>query len=213
MAEYIAPSVRNITKLFRTATDEQIAEGRNWYMDAYTIAESLSDRFNVPITQVCGVIAALSPLNGWGHNVNLAARVLRAHSRGERVTSGYLKANLEKAHRILDSNPLFTTIHAILGGLKVQNFFTSIYYVGNAGVCIDRHAYSLAVNKRFPEGEIPSLTPNRYADVANAYTRAADILSKEYGTVFTPAHVQSITWVLWREKHWSKGAFDKHESI
>lgn len=202
MATYKAPNVRNITRLFRTATPEEVQAGADWYADARRIAGVYAERYNVSVEVAAGVIAALSPLNSWGNNLNLAARFLEAGG----LDAGYLKSNLAKARAILAGAP----IEATLSGLKVVNFYRSIVSAGTEGICIDRHAYALAANDRAASNEIPSLSPKRYAEYADAYARAAKILSRETGTSITPAQVQSVTWTLWRRLWWSEGAFDSH---
>lgn len=202
MVAYIEPQTRNITRIFREATAEQVQAGADWYADARGIAGALATQHNVTVETAAGILAALSPMQSWGANVNLAERFLKAGG----LHDGYLKANLAKARNILaGADPL-----AELGGDKVRNFYLSIITEGAEGVCIDRHAYSLAVNMRFPEGDIPGLKGKRYAQVVETYVRAARILSKEYGITLTPAQVQSVTWVIWRRKFWSEGAFDQH---
>lgn len=198
------PSTRNITRLFRTATPEQIAAGAAWYFDANEVAKALAAKNNVSVEVAAGVLAALSPLNSWGANVNLAARFLAAGGLHE----GYLGTGLAKARAILaGADPVIT-----LNGLKTVNFYRSILTAGAEGVTIDRHAWSLAVNVRYAEGSIPSLSGKRYGSAADAYRRAAAILSREYGTV-TAAQVQAVTWTLWRNKFWAEGAWDSRDEI
>lgn len=204
MARFTTPQVRNITRLFRSADAEQIAKGAEWYSDAHMIAQSLAATHDVDVRKVVGVIAALSPMNSWGNNVNLATRFI---ARGG-LTSGYLSSQLKKAQTILDISDT-NGIEAILSGDKTINFYRSILTEGREGVCIDRHAYALAVNQRTAEDNMPTLKGRRYAEVVGAYERAAHILSKEYDTTFTPAQVQSVTWTIWRRKFWAEGAFDK----
>lgn len=203
MAKYVTPSTRNVTRIFREATPEQIQSGMDWYADARRIADTFADRHNLSVEIVAGVIAALSPLNSWGNNVNLTSRFLAAGG----LDSGYLGANLAKACAILAGAPIEKT----LSGLKVTNFYRSIISAGAEGVCIDRHAYSLAVNDRSVSNNIPSLSPKRYAEVVETYVRAARILSRELETPITPAVVQSVTWTVWRNKWWNAGAFDAME--
>jgi hypothetical protein len=206
MSKYITPQVRNITKLFRSADLETIQAGADWYQDARRIVDTLADAHKVNADIVVGIIAALSPLNSWGNNVNLATRFLAAGG----LNSGYLGAQLAKANAIYNlSDVSQESIETILGGDKTINFYRSIRSAGSEGVCIDRHAYALAVNTRYVEGAMPTLKGRRYAEVVGAYERAAAILSKEYDTPLTPAQVQSVTWVIWRRKFWSEGAFDK----
>lgn len=193
---------RNITAVFRSADADLIAEGIAWYADARLIADALASRYDVTLEVSAGVLAALSPLNSWGNNVNLGARMLAS---GGTLESGYLKANLAKARRIIAEGNI-----SALGGLKVNNFYTSIITGGQEGVTIDRHAYCLAFNDRSMTQKVPSLTPTRYAEIAERYVRAARILSREYGMPLTPAIVQAVTWVVWRRRYWGAGAFDQY---
>lgn len=195
----LAPKTRNITMLFRKATPAEIAEGIQWYHDAYEIAEALGAKNGITVERAAGIIAALSPLQSWGANVNLAARFMAAGGLSE----GYLKNGLSKASRILAGEQILQ----VLSGLKVKNFYLGIASKGVLGVCLDRHSWSVACGHRFGNF-MPSLTPKRYAAGVEAYTRAARILSKEYDEDFTPAQVQAVTWKLYRRMFWSDGAFD-----
>ena len=194
------PLTRNITRVFRTATPEQIEAGRTWYTKAHTIANTLSDTHDVPLNTVAGIIAALSPLNSWGVNVNLATQFL---SRGG-LDSGYLTRGLQTARFIYDGAEPST----ILGGRKVRAFYEAIRTKGNTDfVCIDRHAFDLVTNTRL---NTQTLTLKRYTDAVDKYRRATHILNKEYNEDFSPTQVQAITWVTWRSRFWSEGAFDNY---
>jgi len=195
-----APSTRNITKLFRQATPDQISAGLDWYRDAHDIAGGLASEHGTTIEVTSGVIAALSPLNSWVSNVGLAGRFLAAGG----LDAGYLSTGLRKAQAILDGADIIPT----LSGEKTQNFYRSIMTAGADGVTIDRHSWSLSVNIRYSDDNFPSLRGKRYALAVAAHERAARILSKEYGMLITPAQTQATTWTLWRLKFWSAGAFD-----
>ena len=208
MSAYVEPQTRNITRLFRTATPAEIEAGAEWYADARRIVDALAVKYGVNPQRVAGIIAALSPLNSWGNNVNLAARFLAAKDQGG-LTSGYLRANLAKARAILAG----ADIAATLKSDKVTNFYLGIVTSGRKGVTIDRHAYAIAVNKRFGDDETPKLAGKRYAAVAECYIRASRILSKEYEMNISPAQVQSVVWCQWRKLYWSAGAFDGYKEI
>lgn len=200
MATYATPSVRNITSVFRLATAEQIQAGIDWYADARRIAEVFAEKYDTTPEIAAGVIAALSPLNGWGANINLASRFLAAGG----LDAGYLKAQLAKARAILaGADPVAT-----LSGLKTVNFYLGIVSAGSEGITVDRHAYCLAVNDRSVSNDVPSLSPKRYAEVADCYARAAKILAREYDLPLTAAIVQAVSWVAWRQRYWAAGAFD-----
>ena len=198
----MALHTRNITAVFRSADAALIEEGIAWYSDAKLIAEAFAAKHNVSLSVSAGVLAALSPLNAWGNNVNLAARMLAS---GGTMTHGYLHTNLAKARRIITEGNVDA-----LGGLKVSNFYASILSGGAEGVTIDRHAWRIAHNDRSKSNKIPKLTPKRYAEIAERYVRAARILSREYDMPLTPAIVQAVTWVVWRRRYWGAGAFDSY---
>lgn len=198
----MALHTKNITRVFRSADAELIEEGVNWYADARLIADAFAAKHSLPVHVTAGVLAALSPLNSWGSNVNLAARMLAS---GGTLDHGYLHANLAKARRIIAEG----TIDA-LGGLKVNNFYLSIITGGADGITIDRHAYCLAHNDRSKSNDVPRLSAKRYAEIAERYRRASVILSKEYGRPLSPAVVQAVTWVVWRRRYWGAGAFDNY---
>lgn len=197
----LAPLTRHVTRLFRTATPEQIQSGRDWYANAYRAAWELAAEHNTSMVVAAGVISATSPLNSWGANVRLAGRVLAA---GGTKNDGYLGAGLAKANAII----LGADIESTLRGLKTVNFYRSIRSAGAEGVTIDRHSWSVAVNHRYEGGEIPSLSNARYESAAECYRRAASILSDESGATLSAAEVQAVTWELWRRKFWAEGAWD-----
>lgn len=200
----MALHTRNITAVFRSADADLIAEGIAWYADARLIADALAAKHAVPVHVAAGVLAALSPLNSWGNNVNIAARMLAS---GGTLDRGYLGANLAKARRIMADGTLDA-----LGGLKVNNFYLSIITGGAEGVTIDRHAWCIAHNDRTRTNSIPKLSAKRYAEIADKYRRAAVILSREYGMPLSPAVVQAVTWVVWRRRYWGAGAFDTYNA-
>lgn len=202
MSKFKTPTTRNVTRVFRTATVEQIAAGADWYRDAHEIATALAVKNGITVEVAAGVIAALSPLQSWGANINLAARFLAAGG----LDAGYLSLGLAKGRAILKGAPIEHTLR----GDKIRNFFRSIITEGAEGVCIDRHSYSVAVNERSFDTTMPKLKGASYERVAECYRRAAKILSNEYETVLTPAQIQAVTWVQWRRRYWAEGAFDGH---
>lgn len=188
---------RNITSVFRSGTAEQVAKGLAWYDVASDTAESFAGLYGVTFEVAAGVIAALSPNNSWGHNVRLAERFVAQGG----LTEGYFKANLEKASRILAGEDIPT----VLNGRKTTNFYRSIITRGLDGITIDRHAWAIAVNQR---GATPSLSAARYGFAVAGYERAASRLAVTGEGDLTAAQVQAITWVIWRDRFWSAGAWE-----
>ena len=197
----LSPSTRNVTRIFRTASLAEVQAGRDWYAAANRAAVDFAAKYAVTVEVAAGVLAATSPLNSWGANVRLADKVLAA---GGTKNDGYLGLGLTKANAIIaGADPVAT-----LNGLKTVNFYRSIVTAGAEGVTIDRHAWSVAVNFRYDGGIVPSISGKRYEAASEAYRRAARILSKEYGMDLSPAVVQAVTWVAWRNRWWSEGAWD-----
>jgi len=200
------PRTAHITRLFRTATPEQVIAGAQWYSDAHEISSTLAAKHGLTTEIVAGIFAALSPLQSYGANVNLLVRFLAAGG----LHTGYLSGGLAKGRAILAG----ADIESTLNGDKTVNFYRSIATAGVEGVCIDRHSWSVSVNTRYTgDSPMPSLSGKRYALAVDVYKRAASILSRELGETITPAQCQAVTWSLWRAKFWAVGAFDSHETI
>jgi hypothetical protein len=192
------PLTRHVTAVFRTASAMQLADGIKWYADAHEFAAEIAEIGGVTVDVAAGVIAALSPLNSWGHNQVLARRFMENGG----LTAGYLPAMLAKARAIYAGADILAT----LNGQKITNFYRSILSAGADGVCIDRHAFSIAHNVRTVD--LPSLSGKRYAAIAETYVKAAAILTRETGQYLSPAVVQAVTWTVWRNRYWAAGAFD-----
>lgn len=203
MTKTATPSVRNITRVFRSADAYQIESAAQWYADAYDIADALAVKHGLTVDAVAAVIAVLSPMNSWGNNVNLAARLIAG--KGE-ITSGGIPANVAKANRIIKGEQPAS----VVGGQKVTNFYLSILTRGERGLTVDRHAFDIAVNTRHTDANRPGIGKRIYAEISAMYARAAVILSKEYGQTITAGQVQSVTWMVWRERYWARGAWDSH---
>ena len=193
------PTARNVLRVFRAATPDQFDRGMNWYTDAAVKAEKLAAEYGRDVSTVAAVIAATSPVNSWGNNLTIAERIIATND----TSWGYLKIGLRKCRAILDGvDPL-----DVLTSDKIRNFYLSISARGvhPSAVCVDRHAYSIAINRRVTNVGIKGA---RYAATAAAYVRAAQIVSRELGYYVAPAQVQAVTWVVWRQRYWAIGAWD-----
>ena len=135
-------SVRNITRVFRTATPEQLETGLAWYFTAHTLSDSLGSTYSLPIDRVAGIISAFSPQRGWSVNISQAIAFIASNG----TTGGHTGANVTKALKIFTgADPVIT-----LNGLKTTNFYRCIMSRGlSDDVTIDRHAYDVAVYLQF----------------------------------------------------------------
>lgn len=197
------PSAR-IELVARRALDDRAGAlfAMGWYRRARQWADALADVYGLPAETVIGVVAALSPLNGWESQLQWTPRILRAWaessaSDGMVATASVwlpgpgLGTNKRKAARILcGEDPL-----DVLSGPKVCAFFRNIMGDENA-VCVDRHAWAIAHG-----GALVTLTPKRYLETADAFREASVALREAYPALadsLTPAGVQALTWAWWR---------------
>jgi hypothetical protein len=177
--------VRNILKVYRSATDAQIEQGMTWYNEAHALAVEL-DADN-PL-RAAGIIAALSPRVQWSYNVKLARRAFA--ERGEMVGGG-LSGNLAKANAIYHGADVLATLKAP----KTMAFAATIADPAEPTlVVVDRHAVSVALGRCSTDADTNALSlQGRYELFADAYRRAA----KRAG--ISPAEMQATTWVVWRQ--------------
>lgn len=174
--------IENIRHYWNLATDADL-HGNTWYSDANVIANRISGG---DVVKGAGVIAALSPITPWNRNLALASRTFE----NGHLDGGTLGTSLRNANRIMDGeHPL-----DVLKGEKVRNFFMCIADPSNRdAVCIDRHAFSVAMGRYVDDkGRTPLARKGMYEKIADAYRAVA----AEFDV---PAHeVQSVTWVVFR---------------
>jgi hypothetical protein len=189
-------SVRQILKVYRSATADEIEHGMNWYAIAKRDATKIAKEFDISVNTTVGVIAALSPNLGWNLNVK-AARLLIAWWRCggcvDGVTISAYPANKRKAWDMLEQKMVRKkALMAKLNGRKTTAFFANI--LGLDVVTVDGHA------KNIHDGLRRVLKNNNvgvkeYGIIADAYYKAADTVGiKGY-------QMQAITWVAWRRQH------------
>lgn len=204
------PLVRNVTRVFREATPDQLAAGREWYARAHRTAAELADslptdhRWHGDVDRAAAVLAVLSPRTSWRENVELAREAYRIASGpwGWLVMTfaelPTLKSAARKAGRLLCH---CDDAETIVSGPKVTAFYRTIADPADRhAVVVDRHAYDVSVGRVTDDDERSrNLAGKRYESVCDLYRNAARILSRETGTLITPSTVQATTWVVWRE--------------
>ena len=190
--------VRNILKIYRQATQEDIINGVEWYARAKHMASKISFTNDLPLPTVIGVMAALSPNNKWERNCNDAWVMCQAWRQGDSMDSfkvscyNTMKA---KAWAILDIGLTDDEdILSHLNGQKIRSFYSNIR--GLDEVTIDGHALNIARGKR--EGltsDKTNMGKREYRELQAAYVRAA----KRVGV--KPHVLQAITWTTWKRVH------------
>jgi hypothetical protein len=188
----VGAMTRRVGKWIDRATPEQIQFGKTWYLDARIFAGELAQDSPYTLEQVAHVIAALSPQCDWGHNMDSAARLVKAHAAGERTIDRYpgYKTNMVKGFDILDGDL------TVLRGPKVTAFKNAI--LGDMSLAvIDVWASRTARDKEtnlayaFRDDETPGRVEMRA--MQEAYRRAAAARG------MAPGEAQASAWLCIKE--------------
>ena len=192
-----APKVSNIIAVYNRASAENIRWGLMWYPTAHRQALAMGGGRAWHLERNAGIIAALSPLNGWKNNLRKAREVVSKRGnivveKGKPNGIG-LGKNVEKAVRIYrGEDPL-----NVLSGDKVTAFYRTILNPwGDIDPVIDRHAFDIAVGERTDDKRRGALSrAGVYAEFAAAYREAAKVAG------IGSSQMQAITWEQWRTEH------------
>lgn len=190
--------VRNILKVYRRATKEDIAQGIDWYERAHIAAQDISKYTNINIRTVIGVMAALSPNNKWERNVRDAEVMCVAWVNGDAMSDFKVSCyNTMKAKAwsiLVDELDDDEDILTRLNGQKIRSFYSNI--VGLDEVTIDGHALNIALGIR--QGltdDKTNMGKKQYREMQQHYVRAAKRVKVK------PHVLQAITWTTWRREH------------
>ena len=180
--------VANILHTYEQATPAQAVDGARWYSDAHALAEAITPG---DVARGAAIIAALSPALAWSTNMRFAIAAAR---KGSRRPAGVIGANWDKAKRIARGGD----VDKILTGPKVRAFAVCIASDGEHpdAVCVDRHAAAIACGRFLEDGGAAAVRGARFERIAQAYRDAAARAG------ITPAQIQAVTWVVWRETPW-----------
>jgi hypothetical protein len=190
--------VRNILKVYRRATPEDIANGLEWYDRAKRYASIISNLSGVNLNTVVGVMAALSPNNRWERNVKDTERMVWAWVKGEDLSDFKVSCyNTMKAKAwsileddLTDDDDILTR----LNGQKIRSFYSNIR--GLTEVTIDGHAYNIALGIRQGlTSDKTNMGKKLYREMQEAYVKAA----KRVGV--KPHELQAITWTTWKREY------------
>jgi hypothetical protein len=174
--------VRNIMTVWYIASDEEIAEGRAWYSTAHQTARLLADG---DVRIGAGLLAALSPQTAWWLNVELACEAFDSGNARRHTSDSCSKAN--KILAGIDPADVLPMTR------KTGHFYRCILDPSDpVAVCIDRHAYDIAIGIPLGDWSRGLSAHGRYALLAQCYFEAAQRLGE------LPSTVQAVTWVAWR---------------
>lgn len=174
--------VRNIVSVWNIATDDEFEQGAHWYERAHWTARMLADG---DVRTGAGLLAALSPQTAWWLNVELACDAFEA-GRASRHT----RDSCGKANKILAG---VDPADVLPMTRKTGQFYRCILNPDDPmAVCIDRHAYDIAVGIPLGDWNRGLSAHGRYALLAHCYWEAAQRVGQ------IPSVVQAVTWVAWR---------------
>ena len=191
-------TTKNIIATFKLATPNEIAEGKQWFINATRECQNIADKFKIPLHIAVGVLSALSPNNKWSRNIINAHELIEAFIGGNDMdsikVSTYHKMK-QKAWSILESMPIYDETVTILNGKKIVSFFKNI--MGDESeITIDGHARNIYYNdKQGLTTPNTNIKKSEYADIQKAYLRA----SKKLG--LKAYELQAICWLVWRRIH------------
>ena len=174
--------VRNIISVWSIATEDEFEEGAHWYEQAHWTARMLADG---DVRTGAGLLAALSPQTAWWLNVELACD---AYDAG--TATRHTGDSTGKANKILAG---MDPVDVLPMTRKTGQFYRCILDPDDAeAVCIDRHAYDIAVGIPLGDWNRGLSAHGRYKLIADCYREAARRLGQ------LPSTVQAVTWVAWR---------------
>ena len=191
--------VKNILLVLAQATEEEVVQGIGWYFEARRQAQLIADEFELPLSIVVGVIAALSPSNKWQRNVVDAREMCQVFVGGgyvEECLPSTYKAMRDKAWSILvQGDRSDAAILATLKGPKISDFYSCI--LGKDVCVIDGHAWCIANGDRRSLQEVPFIGVKLRTQIQKAYSDAG----KYDGANLSAYEIQAITWLTWKRIH------------
>lgn len=196
-------AVANIVACYDRATVIERVGGAAWYATARTEAVAVATATGLPLNQVVGVIASLSPSCKWSVNLADAAALCMAFHVGGVSAAGEVSCKTygqmkSRAIKVLSMvAPSDSDVEAVVYGAqgrKIRSFYRCILSGGETDVCIDGHAFNIQANTRQSLKAVPGLSMGRYATLQVAYHRAAAARG------LTASAMQAVTWVAWRRE-------------
>jgi len=153
-----------IIALFNQTDRHNLDNGMIWYESANLHARQLSIEYNISLSKVVGIMAALSPNNKWERNKIDTRKFLENPCMSTKICT--FMSQREKALYIYYGTGDSQEIESILNGIKTKNFFNNIlYHDTSQAVTVDMWAFrSVGVEEKTKN--IPLVT-QAYSELAN----------------------------------------------
>ena len=126
---------KNLDYFFNLATDDEIAQGKEWYKLANQFCNNVAHEFNTTPLIVASVVSALSPRNRWTQNLIDAKKVFKAIEQGkepEQIKVCTFNRNKFKAFELAKGN-----IYINESSRKTYNFVRNIAHLDPSALTID----------------------------------------------------------------------------
>ncbi len=187
--------INKIRAIFNAATAAEYKEGLHWYNDANAYSKELAARFDVPVSQVVGIIAAFSPQAGWQENKRYTLSFLL-----NPLVNPRSQIQFDKAKAILkmtNEASIYNALSVNDAAWKTKAFFLNILNPSVlTDVTIDRHAIAICLqnvnNVHSLSEDYGKLTKKQYTFFESCYIKLAVDLG------LLPHQLQAITWTVYR---------------
>lgn len=179
-------ATRRLVRLFADATDDELAYGLTWYVNAHETARTLALEAGVSTEVAAGVLAALSPRSDWPQNVKRARQLL---TTGD--TYGLTNGRDKAKAMLAGTDPV-----DVLSGPKTRSFYDNLRDPLNSeAVTIDAHAFDAAA------GMVTDDRTRKVLERKGEYDRVADMYRSAARHLGVAPHVvQAVVWVVWRNR-------------
>lgn len=174
-----------IIATYDRATDDDRANGHNWYRDMVRTIADQAQSSSLTVSQCAAIYAANSINTPWVRNIKLATLAIAQNG----MSGGTLGMIVRKVNAIIDGHDIETTLTADPANRKIVNFWRNLSGDFDA-VTVDRWAHRVATNGE--RSDVPSGA--RYSEIAEAYRMAASQRGID------PATMQATTWIVARGK-------------
>jgi len=180
--------MNNILHAFKIATDDQIARGLKWYLNARDWAAWAAGEYNTSPVIVAGMIAALSPRNRWEWSLQDVIRILNKIAAGDDPTtakSHTFNSNKLKAIAIAQGH------QGLITAQKTSAFCDNIVNPGSRRVTVDVWAWRVYTGEY--NARPIAVRGKLYDMIEEKYQAAADHVGLK------PYELQAVTWGVARD--------------
>ena len=172
--------VKRISRLYNSATDQDVIDGMCWYNEAISIVYRLSNNSQYTIDQVAAAMAHLSPRLRWKQNVDSIESL---------VATGFLPSYVMSGPANRSRKALVAANPGVTFGKKAKK---TLNFSRNVSGCVNSVTVDVWAARVVGVSEAQLKLTGVYEAIAHCYRLAA----KRAG--IHPAQMQAITWIVIR---------------